>query len=273
MSQNTHSVFLSYASLDRSRILPFYDFLEREGFNPWIDCHKLKPGQNWDFEIKRALDKATFVIFFVSNNSHDRRGYLQRELKLVLDKMSEKLSDDIYLIPVLLDDDAKLPDQLRNIQHIRASDSNVNDQIAEALRFQLERLGAHRIESQRKGEITWALQTIRESWDGLPGYDVELEYLDFSSTEYPNVSHISDYIKGRLLSNLFEHRRHKLWQSPDLFTYGQEQFYRTNMYDAHCGEPVIVGRVVTVRYNVHWYGAGAAHPNNSFKLMVSCSIR
>ena len=96
MAENSHSIFISYASPDRERVLPYFNWLEKQGFNVWIDCRRLKAGQNWDFEIKRALDKATFVLMFVSNLSYDRRGYLQRELKLALDKLSEKLIDDIY---------------------------------------------------------------------------------------------------------------------------------------------------------------------------------
>lgn len=98
-----------------------------------MDFRRLKPGQNWDFEIKRALGKATFVLVFISKLSFDRRGYLQRELKLALDKMTEKLVDDIFLIPVLLDDDVQLPEQLRGIQNIRASDPGCYEQIAGAL--------------------------------------------------------------------------------------------------------------------------------------------
>jgi hypothetical protein len=94
------SVFMSYARPDQNRVTPFFDYLQSRGFNVWLDCKSLMPGQNWDFEIKRALDKATFVVVFLSTNSFDRRGYLQRELRLALDKANEKLVDDIYLIPV-----------------------------------------------------------------------------------------------------------------------------------------------------------------------------
>jgi hypothetical protein len=40
----------------------------------------------------------------VSKNSVDRRGYIQKELRLALEKYREKLVDDIFLIPVMLDD-------------------------------------------------------------------------------------------------------------------------------------------------------------------------
>jgi hypothetical protein len=46
MTQNTPSVFISYGSPDQARVLPFYDYLHKQGFNVWIDSRDDKPGQN-----------------------------------------------------------------------------------------------------------------------------------------------------------------------------------------------------------------------------------
>ena len=101
MSDDNHQIFISYANADQARVLPLYEWLQSHGFNAWIDCKQLMPGQNWEFEIKRALDKSSVIMIFVSRNSVSKRGYVQRELKLALAKLSEKLIDDIYIIPVL----------------------------------------------------------------------------------------------------------------------------------------------------------------------------
>jgi TIR domain len=53
-----HTVFLSYATPDRERVLPYYDWLKQSGLDVWIDCRSIRSGQNWDFEINRALDKS-----------------------------------------------------------------------------------------------------------------------------------------------------------------------------------------------------------------------
>ncbi len=261
----TPSIFVSYASPDRARVIPFYNHLTERGFSVWIDCRSLKPGQNWDFEIKRELDKATFVLAFVSNNSFDRRGYVQRELKVALDKLNEKLIDDIYLIPVLLDDDTPIPPQLRALQCIRASEPECNARIIDAINHQLQRVGIARSETQRRAGIIWEKRTLREEWDGAPGYEVELQYLDLKSDRFTNIAEITDYIKGRLLSSLFLHREQKIEPQSDFFNLGQEKYWRTNTYDAHCGEPSINGKIISIRYAVHWYGAGAAHPNHHFE--------
>ena len=78
MSENVVSVFVSYASPDRERVLPFFDWLSSRGINVWMDCRSIKAGQNWDHEIHRALDKSTFVLCFISNRSYSRRGYIQK---------------------------------------------------------------------------------------------------------------------------------------------------------------------------------------------------
>lgn len=90
MTESDSSIFISYANADQSRVTPFCDYLVNQGFNVWIDCRCLKPGQNWEFEIRREIDKAAFVLIFVSQNSFDRRGNVQRELKLAIDKLNEK---------------------------------------------------------------------------------------------------------------------------------------------------------------------------------------
>jgi len=227
MREDVHTVFISYASPDRDRVLPFAAWLEKQGFDVWIDCQRLKPGQHWNFEVTRALDKATFVLAFISKLSFDRRGYLQRELKLALDRLTEKLIDDIYLIPVLLDDNVEIPTQLRALQAVRASNPQCREQIAGALHHQLTRLGIERHRVQERGQVYWTSSTKREEWDGIPGYEVELQFLEFRSDRYKNISEIGDYMKGVLVPSLFEPRAGRLSQSPDLFDYGQDKFFRT----------------------------------------------
>jgi hypothetical protein len=263
--QDSPQIFLSYANPDQHRVTPFFDSLEKSGFNVWYDCKRLKPGQNWDFEIKRALDKSSIVVAFLSENSISRRGYVQRELKTALDKLSEKLIDDIYIIPIMLDDEIPIPDQIKGIQCISANAPNCMASVEEALTFQLSKLGVETQKLQRKEELSWSFHTRKESWDGLPGYEIELQFIKLQSNKYPALNEAGEYIQGQLLKNLFSCRSTKLDQSPDIFNYGQEKYRRTNTYDAHCSEPSVKGRVLTIQYAIHWYGAGAAHPNMHFR--------
>lgn len=261
---NTPQIFFSYANQDQTRVIPYHDALKRSSFNVWLDCKQIKPGQNWDFEIKRALEKSSLVIVFLSKFSIERRGYVQRELKLALDKLSEKLIDDIYIIPILLEDDVIIPEQIKGIQCIFHSDKNCITKVQDALNFQLKKLGIETQAIQNKEKISWTYGNKTENWDGLPGYEVEIQFINLQSEKYPVVDDINQYVNGTLLKKLFEYRNVKLEQCPERFNYGQEEFYRKNTLDAHSSEPYIQGRVLTIEYAIHWYSAGAAHPNSYF---------
>lgn len=259
------TIFISYASPDRDRVVPFFEWLVARGFDVWMDYISIKAGQNWDFEIKRAFEKATFVLVFVSHESVNRRGYVQRELKLAFDKLAERLDDDIYIIPVLLDDDVEIPKRLKAIQAITSSEPNCKEQIADSIQHQLERIGAKRQEFQAEKQITWSSTIRREVWEGLPGYEVEIQLLDFRSTEYPHIGEITEYIQANVLRSLFGYRSVKLEQDAETFNYGQDVYRRMDTYDSHCEEPSIIGKVLSITYTVDWYGAGAAHPNHHFE--------
>jgi len=229
-----------------------------------MDCHKLMAGQNWDFEIKRALDKSSLVVAFLSENSVKRRGYVQRELKIALDQISEKLLDDIYIVPVVLDDFIEIPAQLKSLHMVFARDSDCISQIVNSLTFQLNRLGVEMQKVQRREEVYWTLTTRRESWDGLPGYEVELQEIELKSERYSGMSDISVLIKGWLVGALLSNREIKFGQLPEIFNYGQDRFCRTNTLDAHTSGPSIKGGVMSIVYSIYAYGAGAAHPNTYF---------
>src|SRR5580698_9258482 len=96
--QGNHLVFVSYSRLDRDRVSPYYSMLKSKNYNLWMDIHDIKGGQNWDLEIRRALDQAVIILAFVSVSTVDRRGYLQKELRFAVERYQEKLIDDIFLI-------------------------------------------------------------------------------------------------------------------------------------------------------------------------------
>jgi hypothetical protein len=56
-------------------------------------------------------------IAILSNNSFDKRGYLQKEIRLGLDKAQEMLENDIYFIPLRLEE-CLVPTMISNYQWI-----------------------------------------------------------------------------------------------------------------------------------------------------------
>jgi len=98
-------VFLCHSSQDKPIVRELYQRLLAEGWiNPWLDEEKLLPGQDWDMEIEKAVEAADAVIVCLSNSSVTKEGYVQKELKRVLDVADSKPDEVIFIIPVRLDD-------------------------------------------------------------------------------------------------------------------------------------------------------------------------
>lgn len=265
MRPDEQLVFVSYTAADRDRVSPVADWLIGAGIDVWMDFKRLKAGQNWDFEIRRALDGATVIVVFLSNKSVTKRGYVQREIKLALEKAEEKLIDDIYLIPVLLDDDVGVPSEIRDVQFIRFSDESFQESLLDAIKHQLERVGVAIATAQDNSAVKWGFYTHHEFRDGIPGFDATYRIPRLSSDTYPLISQASDLIRGDMLADLMEMRFLTLTPEVAHFNFGQDRYRRLHSVYASPQLPKIQGRVLSIVYQMHTYFAGAAHPNTHFQ--------
>ena len=110
-------LFLSYARADRALVEDLFDKLTADGFAPWMDVRSIRPGERWRPAIEKALREAHFFVLCISSQSVNRRGFLQREIRMALDKTAELLEDDIYFLPVRLSH-CPLPQQLTDFQAV-----------------------------------------------------------------------------------------------------------------------------------------------------------
>jgi hypothetical protein len=116
-------IFLSYARKDKTKVENLYQKLSDEGFKPWMDKKDIIPGEHWEPSIRQAIQNSHFVLACLSTNSIDKRGMLQKEIKMALDMMQEMLESDIYLIPVRLEK-CEVPQSLRLIQYVDLFEQN-----------------------------------------------------------------------------------------------------------------------------------------------------
>lgn len=263
-------IFLSYSSPDYNAVLEFYEYLYSKNYDVWFDKRRLKPGQNWDFEIKRALKAASIIVVFISNNSVDRRGYVQREIRLALEQAETRLIDDIYVIPVLLDPDVQIPQQVANIQVIRATEEDRYEALTSAIDHQFERLEAQNEKAQIESNVRWSFSTFSDNLEALPGYDIRYRLIHLSSKEYPQAGEITDILRGDLQKGASDCRKVLFEQYQDHHDFGQERYSRQNTWEASCDDPRIVGRMLSVVYSFYWYNCGAAHPNSGFSTYNFC---
>jgi hypothetical protein len=97
-------VFIAYAVEDVRCALDLYSALESRGYEPWMDRRKLLPGQNWIRRIEDAISNSDFFIACFSKNSARKRGGFQAEIRYALDCARRVPLDDVFMIPVRLDD-------------------------------------------------------------------------------------------------------------------------------------------------------------------------
>ena len=106
-------VFIAYVREDERLALRLYQDLNRAGFNTWIDVQKLLPGQNWPRAIEAAIEGADFFVPCFSQKSVRKKGGFQSEIRYALDCARQVPLDEIYIVPVRLDE-CIVP---RTIQH------------------------------------------------------------------------------------------------------------------------------------------------------------
>ena len=151
-------VFLCHSSQDKPIVRELYQRLNFEGWiDPWLDEEKLLPGQDWDLEIEKAVESSDAVIVCVSGRSVTKEGYVQKEIRKVLDIALEKPEETIFIIPLRLDD-CELPRRLRSLHYVDYFPAEKSDQVykklLQSLDIRFRQLNPQTPDSQeRKAEI------------------------------------------------------------------------------------------------------------------------
>ena len=97
-------VFIAYGREDIVAAAQLYDALDAAGFGAWLDIRKLLPGQNWPRAIESAIENSDFFIACFSTNSVRKKGGFQAEIRYALDCARRVPLDEIFLVPVRLND-------------------------------------------------------------------------------------------------------------------------------------------------------------------------
>jgi TIR domain len=101
---NHPRVFVAYAVEDSECAERLFKALTARGFSAWLDRRKLLPGQNWPRRIEDAIASSDFFIACFSRRSVRKRGGFQAEIRYALDCANRVPLDDVFIIPVRLDD-------------------------------------------------------------------------------------------------------------------------------------------------------------------------
>lgn len=142
-----NNVFISYAKEDIDFAQKVYHYLENSGFEPWLDKKKLLVGQNWKIEIDKALRKANFIVLLLSSTSVNKRGFVQREFKTALDFYQDKLEDDVFIIPLKIND-CEVPSSLSSFQWIEYENDETLENVVLSIREQIKKYKKHDLEQK-----------------------------------------------------------------------------------------------------------------------------
>ncbi|MBZ5608440.1 MAG: toll/interleukin-1 receptor domain-containing protein [Acidobacteriia bacterium] len=97
-------VFIAYVEEDLAASKKLYLAFEQHGFRPWLDKKKLMPGQNWPRSIETAIESSDFFVACFSRRSTTKRGSFHSELRYALACAARVPLDEIFFIPVRLED-------------------------------------------------------------------------------------------------------------------------------------------------------------------------
>jgi len=109
-------VFVCHASEDKPQVRELCRRLRADGIDAWLDEERLLPGQDWEMEISAAVEQSDAVLVCLSRSSVEKVGYLQKELRRVLDVAEYQPEGRIFVIPVRLEDCA-VPARLNRWQY------------------------------------------------------------------------------------------------------------------------------------------------------------
>jgi hypothetical protein len=97
-------IFLCHASEDKEKVRELYLRLSENDYDLWIDEENILPGQNWRFEISKAVKESHVVIVCLSNKSVIKSGFVQKEIRYALDQADEQPENFIFVIPLKLEE-------------------------------------------------------------------------------------------------------------------------------------------------------------------------
>lgn len=137
-------VFLCHASDDKERVRVVARQLAEYSVEVWFDEDKLLPGQDWSFEIQRALRSVDAVAVCLSAAAVSKAGYVQKEINEVLAVADEQPEGTIFVIPAKLEP-CDVPRRLARWQWVDLSAATGLGTLIRALDVRAAHVGATRL--------------------------------------------------------------------------------------------------------------------------------
>jgi len=177
-------VFLCHASEDKPAVRELYQKLVTESWiEPWLDEEDLLPGQDWNLEINKATREADAILICMSKISVEKEGYLNKEIRRVLDISNEKLEGAIYIIPLRLDDCNPSFERLKQIHYADYFKPRAHERLLKSLRLRADSLEIETSESEIDDPLVASKALPAVSHDNVD-FDLDLyKFIQIPATE------------------------------------------------------------------------------------------
>src|SRR4026207_1125772 len=132
-------VFLCHASADKTAVRELYQRLSKDGVDAWLDKEKLLPGQDWEYEIRKAVREADLVLVCLSKQ-FNQVGFRQKEVRWALDTAMEQPEGEVFIIPARLEE-CETPSSLRKLQWVDLFEESGYRRLMLALQARAQKIG------------------------------------------------------------------------------------------------------------------------------------
>jgi hypothetical protein len=112
------NVFISYAHGDKDVAQALARKLNDREIPTWLDIEKIREGENWDGNLREAINTSRLCVVLVSDKTTPLAARLSKEWATIQDSTWRR--SDLSVCPILLDDVA-VPSFLRRWQGLRLS--------------------------------------------------------------------------------------------------------------------------------------------------------
>jgi len=133
------SVFLSYASEDRTAATSIRDAMAAAGLEVWYDENELGGGDAWDKKIRQRIRECDYFMALISAQTEARHeGYFRREWRLAVERTLDMADDHPFLLPVAIDETdqarARVPEKFLAVQWLKVPGGRPSPSLASLCR-------------------------------------------------------------------------------------------------------------------------------------------
>lgn len=251
-------VFISYAKEDFIFAEKLYDFLRKNGYKPWLDKKSILPGQLWSNEIRKALREASYVVLLLSDVSVEKRGYVQKEFKLAIQYFEEKLDDDIYIVPLKIDN-CEIPDTLNKFQWVEYSNSECFNRVLNSLSSQRHKYEEYERKKIASKEIFAYKEVFKEyEYGDKIKFNIKSNVVLFIDESNEGLKEVNAIVQGRNIEKIVSYRNSfiELNGNTIIDDYNSLNWF----FEIHYGVNQITNKIISINENTTSF-TGGAHGN------------